>query len=98
MRTRRTVKNRFSSVVLSVALIFGVTQLSGPWEPNTFNPNAEDALAMLINTEHRRLCGNNPFRSYQLNKISRWRSQDMILRNYFSHTILGTDKKVFSYF
>lgn len=98
MRVERSIRARFASAVLSIILVVGLTGSTVAWEPNTFSSAAEDGLAALISIEHQRLCESSLFRAYQLNKISRWRSKDMAVRDYFSHTILGTDKQIFDYF
>lgn len=59
---------------------------------------AEATLATLVNREHARVCGPSLFRAPQLNAVARWRAQDMLDRDYFSHTILGTANKAWDYF
>jgi uncharacterized protein YkwD len=65
------------------------------WDANTFSSTSEKQLVSLTN--HSR--ANAGLRSLKvdsaLTSIARWRSKDMIQRNYFSHSIPPSGKSVF---
>jgi hypothetical protein len=84
--------------LLVVALVFPATAHAATWPAGNDNPTAESRLASLIIAEHKRSTGTSLYRVPQHNSIDDWRAKDMAERNYFSHTILGTNKKVFDYF
>ena len=80
-----------------VALLFAVTSIAtlaapapaAAWDAGTFSSTSEHELITLTN----RARANKGLRSLKvdtaLTKIARWRSKDMINRDYFSHQIPG---------
>ena len=88
---------------LLVTLVLAIAALSAPIGVSAQSTvafpqaSAETQLANLINREHARVCGSGMYRSFLHDNISRWRSTDMVQRDYFSHTVKGTTKNVFSY-
>ncbi len=89
----------------AVTLAFAVTAvglLAVPpralaWDTGAFSSTSESMLISLQN-QARASAGLKSLKlDTALRKIARWRSQDMVERNYFSHTIKGTDRKVFWY-
>ena len=88
---------------LVLTTVLAATMLAVPasvsaWSAGTFDAGAENTLVSLINKEHTRVCGRGLLRAYQHNNLDRWRAKDMVVRNYFSHTILGTSNKAWNYF
>jgi uncharacterized protein YkwD len=87
-------------LALAVAVLFAVTSmvtLAAPaatlaWDVNSFSSASESDLVALTN----RARANAGLRSLKvdstLRSVARWRSKDMIVRNYFSHTIPGYGK------
>jgi uncharacterized protein YkwD len=67
------------------------------WDAGAFSPESEQQLAALHN--QARASAGLPALAIDpaLTDLARWRSKDMIDRDYFDHTILGTNKKVFDY-
>ena len=62
------------------------------WSPNAFNSASERQLQTLTNRS-RSSAGRKTLRwDSALASIARWRSKDMITRNYFSHNIPGGGK------
>jgi uncharacterized protein YkwD len=91
---------RFAAML---AIAFGVTSvglLVAPrtalaWSVNSFSSTSERQLVTLTN-QARASAGLRALKvDSALTAIARWRSKDMIVRNYFSHTILGTSYNVF---
>lgn len=68
------------------------------WNENSYGPSAELQLETLLMKEHNRLCSKPLYRNTALKSCARWRAKDMLVRDYFSHTIKGTTNKVFAYF
>jgi uncharacterized protein YkwD len=67
------------------------------WDANTFSSGSETLLVSLQN-QARASGGRKALKQdLALRKIARWRSKDMIDRDYFSHTIKGTSRNVFWY-
>ncbi|MHB8892139.1 MAG: CAP domain-containing protein [Candidatus Limnocylindrales bacterium] len=91
-------------LTLAIALAFGVTSmglLAAPaafaWDANTFSSGSESQLISLQN-QARASAGLKSLKlSTALRTIARWRSKDMVERDYFSHTIKGTSHNVFWY-
>jgi uncharacterized protein YkwD len=87
-------------LAFAVAVLFAVTSvvtLAVPaatlaWDVNSFSSASESDLVALTN----RARANAGLRSLKvdstLRSVARWRSKDMIVRNYFSHTIPGYGK------
>ena len=91
-------------LTVAVALVFGVASvglLPAPialaWDPGTFGSGSESQLITLQNQARASAGLKSLTLSTALRTIARWRSQDMADRNYISHTIKGTDRKVFWY-
>ena len=90
-------------VVAMVAIAFILTSvglLAAPrttlaWDVNSFSSASESKLVSLTN-QARAAAGLRALKvDSKLTAIARSRSKDMIVRNYFSHTILGTNYNVF---
>ena len=88
-----------------VALAFATTSLGvlavpGPtlaWSAGEYSGSSESMLISLQN-QARASAGKKSLKlDADLRVIARWRSRDMIDRDYFSHTIKGTDHNVFWY-
>lgn len=80
--------------LLAAALVAWVPALTAAWNQGA----AEATLWQLTNGDR----ANNGLRPVQqqstLVSLARWRSKDMIVRNYFSHTVLGTNQMVFHWY
>jgi len=92
-------------VALLTALTFAVTSLgllatptmTFAWDHGSFSSSSESSVQSMQNQVRasagkRTLSMNSTLRS-----AARWRAKDMIERDYFSHTILGTSRTVFWY-
>jgi uncharacterized protein YkwD len=67
------------------------------WDPGAFSKASEDQLIALQN-KVRASAGLRTLKPDPvLQAAARWRAKDMALRDYFGHTIKGTDRKVFWY-
>ena len=87
-------------IAVVIAALFAVTstaRLAQPssafgWDANSFSTSSASALVSLTN----RARANAGLRSLKvdatLSSVARWRSKDMITRDYFSHTIPGYGK------
>jgi uncharacterized protein YkwD len=91
-------------IALGLAIAFGITAMgllasAGPtyaWDANSFNSSSERELVSLTN-QARAAAGLRALKvDSALTSIARWRSKDMIVRNYFSHNIPPSGKMVFS--
>ncbi len=85
---------------LAIALLFGVSSIfafavpSGTlaWSSGTFSGTSESQLVTLTNRA-RASAGLRALKvDSTLTSVARWRSKDMITRDYFSHTIPGYGK------
>jgi uncharacterized protein YkwD len=85
---------------LAVALLFAATTvitLAAPaatlaWDTNAFSSTSESQLVTLTNRA-RASAGLRALKvDSTLRSVARWRSKDMITRNYFSHSIPGYGK------
>lgn len=86
-------------VLLAALVLSGVVPTpTRAWSAGSTDVAAENRLAYLVNREHIRVCGRGMLRAYPHNNVDRWRAKDMVVRDYFSHTILGTSKKAWNYF
>lgn len=85
-------------VGLAIALALLIPGTAAAWTNNSYSLTAENRLAYLIQREHLRWCKSRVYRNSPLNYVARWRARDMVVRNYFSHTIKGTTRRVFDYF
>lgn len=90
----RTLSLSFGSLLLAAALMAWGPTVASAWDQAT----AEATLWQLMNGAR----ANNGLAPVQqhgtLVSLARWRSQDMIQRDYFSHTILGTSCQVYCYY
>jgi uncharacterized protein YkwD len=81
-------------VLTSIGLIASPRQAAA-WDPSTFSSASESKLVSLTN-QARASAGLKSLKvDSKLTAIARWRSKDMIQRDYFSHTIKGTSYNVF---
>ena len=90
-------------LVLMVAIAFGVTSLGvliAPrgalaWSSSTFSSTSERQLLTLTN-QARASAGLRALKvDSTLSSLARWRSKDMITRNYFSHNIPPSGYNIF---
>jgi uncharacterized protein YkwD len=87
-------------MVAMAFLLTSVGLLAAPrttlaWDANTFSSASESQLVSLTN-QARAAYGLKALKvDSKLTAIARSRSKDMIVRDYFSHTILGTNYNVF---
>jgi uncharacterized protein YkwD len=80
---------------LTAVGLFAAPRTTLAWDANTFSSSSEQQLVSLTN-QARAAAGLRSLRvDSTLTSIARWRSKDMIVRDYFSHTILGTSYNVF---
>ena len=100
-RAALTVDPRRIAALTMVAFVLtSVGLLATPhttlaWDANTFSSSSEAKLVSLTN-QARAAAGLRALKvDSKLTAIARSRSKDMIVRNYFSHTILGTNYMVF---
>jgi uncharacterized protein YkwD len=81
--------------ILTSAGLLAMPRTSFAWDNNSFSSAAESTLVTLTN----RARAQHGLRALKvdskLTAIARSRSKDMVVRNYFSHTILGTNYNVF---
>jgi uncharacterized protein YkwD len=91
---------RFAAMIAIAFVLTSVGLLAAPrttlgWDVNNFNSSSEAQLVRLTN-QARASAGLKALKvDSRLTAIARSRSKDMIVRNYFSHTILGTNYNVF---
>jgi uncharacterized protein YkwD len=90
--------------VVLLAVVFGVVAAGLAavppvlgWDANTFSSGSEDQLLSLQNQARASAGLRSLSLDTALRTIARWRSQDMVQRSYFSHTVLGTSHNVFWY-
>jgi uncharacterized protein YkwD len=99
-RFRVAAPGRLASIVLAAFALTSVGLLAAPrttlaWDVNSYSSASESKLVSLTN-QARAAAGLRALKvDAKLASIARWRSKDMIQRNYFSHTILGTSYNVF---
>ena len=88
-----------------VALVFGIAAvglLAVPptamaWDSGEYSAASESQLISMQN-QARASAGRRSLKlDTALRTIARWRSKDMVKRDYFSHTIKGTSRSVFWY-
>ena len=101
-RALRRFDLRRLAVMLAVVFgVVGVELAAVPpvlgWDAGTFSPSSESQLITLQNQARASGGLSSLDLDTALRTIARWRSQDMVERNYFSHTILGTTHNVFWY-
>ena len=84
----------FASLLLSAAMLAW-----GPGVASGWNQSAAEATLWQLMNGARVNNGLAPVQSHgTLVSLARWRSRDMIERDYFSHTILGTGCDVYCYY
>ena len=90
---------RLIACALALVLFVPAPVASVSWPSGTSSASQEAALASLVQQEHARVCGSPlAVRAYQHNRLDDWRARDMVARNYFGHTILGTSRRAGDYF
>jgi uncharacterized protein YkwD len=103
LETLAVVSRRPGRLAAMIAVAFALTSiglLAAPrttlaWDANSFNSTSERQLVSLTN-QARASYGLRALKiDSTLTSIARWRSKDMIVKNYFSHTIAGTSYNVF---
>lgn len=96
----RASRRRSGTMAIAIALLFGLASaatLAAPapslaWDGNAFDASAEAELVALTNRS-RANAGLKALKvDAALTSIARWRSQDMIQNDYFSHSIPGYGK------
>ena len=93
-RTSRRIVGALAMAVTAVAVMASVPTAATAWNQGS----AEGTLWQLLNGA-RTNNGLAPLQQHsQLVGLARWRSQDMVDRGYFSHTILGTGCEVYCYY
>ena len=91
---RLAIMTMLAFALTSIGLL-AVPRTTLAWDVNTFSSSSEAQLVSLTN-QARAAAGLKALKvDSKLASIARWRSKDMIVRNYFSHTILGTSYMVF---
>lgn len=92
---RLTVVTALAFAVTAVGLV-AVPRVFA-WDDNTYGTGSEGQLITLQN-QARAAAGLSSLRlDAALRTVARWRSKDMVDRDYFSHTIKGTSHNVFWY-
>jgi uncharacterized protein YkwD len=99
-RTADRAPRRFAAMLVVAFAATSVGILAVPattlaWDANSFSSASESQLVSLTN-QARASAGLRSLKvDSTLTSIARWRSKDMIVHNYFSHTIYGTSYNVF---
>jgi uncharacterized protein YkwD len=92
---RRLALPVLGAFVLTSIGLLAVPRTTLAWDVNTFSSGSESKLVSLTN-QARAAAGLRALKvDSKLTSIARSRSKDMIVRDYFSHTILGTNYNVF---
>ena len=92
---RRLALIVLAAFVLTSVGLLGAARTTLAWDINSFSSASESKLLSLTN-QARAAAGLRALKvDSKLASIARWRSKDMIQRDYFSHTILGTSYNVF---
>jgi len=82
---------------LGAGAVFAAPSPAFAWDPGTYSSASESSVIAMQN-EARASAGLGALKAdADLRTIARWRSKDMVERDYFSHTIKGTTRKVFWY-
>ncbi len=83
------------AALVALALTFATPGLVFAWDANSFS-SSDEALLVQLTNQARASAGLKALTvDSTLAGVARWRSQDMIERNYFSHTIPPSNTKVF---
>lgn len=94
--SRRLLATLAVAYLLSISAVMAVPGVARGWDALAFDAESETQLVTLHN-QARAAAGLPALKvDAELRDVARWRSRDMIERNYFSHTILGTTEKVFA--
>jgi uncharacterized protein YkwD len=104
IRPPRPPADRLRPIVAGLALVVALVAgglLEAPvalaWDANTFSSGSEAQLISLQNQARASAGMRSLSLDAALRTVARWRSQDMVDRDYFSHTIKGTSHNVFWY-
>ncbi len=93
---------RKPAAMLAVAVaLWGVVvapATAATWAPGTSSPWAEGQARSLVQAAHAAACGRSLAVSTAMTNLARWRARDMVVRDYYSHTIAGTAKHAWDYF
>lgn len=96
VRLRLVARPRRLAAMLTIAFatttigLLGVPRTALAWDASTFSSAAEQQMIRMTN-EARASAGLRTLRvDATLTSVARWRSKDMIVRNYFSHSIPGS--------
>ncbi len=82
---------------VGAAGLLAVPPAARAWDSGEYSSASESQLIAMQN-QARASAGRKSLKlDTALRKVARWRSKDMVSRDYFSHTIKGTDRKVFWY-
>jgi uncharacterized protein YkwD len=93
--TKRLAAMTAIAFTLTTVGLFAAPGSTFAWDVNSFSSASEAQLVSLTN-QARAAAGLRSLRvDSKLTAIARSRSKDMIVRNYFSHTIKGTSYNVF---
>jgi uncharacterized protein YkwD len=85
------------AVAVALALTLATPGAVFAWDANSYS-SADEQLLITLTNQARAAAGLPALREdASLTDMARWRSKDMIDRNYFSHTIPPDGKKVFDY-
>lgn len=99
LQRQPNVLARAAALAGSALLAAAVLAWSGPAPASGWSQSAaESTLWQLLNGARANNGLNVLIQHETLVSIARWRSQDMIERNYFSHTILGTSYLVYHWY
>ncbi len=87
-------------MAIAIVLVFGVSSvfaLAQPssalgWDSGSFSSSSESSLVTLTNRARANAGLKSLKVDSRLTSVARWRSKDMITRDYFSHTIPGYGK------
>ena len=92
---RRLALMTLAAFVLTSVGLLATPRSAFAWDVNSFSSASESKLVSLTN-QSRAAAGLKALKvDSKLTSIARSRSKDMIVRDYFSHTILGTNYNVF---
>ena len=99
MISARSVLGRASFLAISSLLGAALLLSASPQVATGWNQGAAEGTLWQLLNGARANNGLAPLQSHgTLVSLARWRSSDMIQRNYFSHDILGTGCQIYCYF
>ena len=94
-RSRPVRRLQGIAALVALALTLVTPGLVFAWDTNSYS-SADEALLVQLTNQARAAAGLNALTvDATLTSVARWRSQDMIDRNYFSHSIPPSGTKVF---